>query len=740
MHRSHSSRQLQRQRSSSSSPQRQQHQQQHGWQSEQQGQEPQQQQQGQGQKLLVEQQQQPRWWQEQEPQQQGQRPQQHQQQQPQEPQRKGHKQQETSQQGEAAEALVSSRAESNGHATVHDGKQRESIGQQRGEVEEQQQEGVWLKASNKACSTDLPAAAAAAAGQALALPPLPAAALVTGSRGGGSNAAAANADSTSQRKSFGGLSSAFAAAAVTPSAGGSSSRRPPPSPFAAPRGGSGSLGVRFSVNDAAGPTPAAAGAAAISGERASSNTTSPVKETAAQEVLTEASILSTKGTKKESLVEGAGSAALYGVEDAAYDTWDAIYSQDVQGNPCRYTLPYALLKVSVRMPRGSSGPTWLKTLMNSDYVIELDDWSKFVHGCAALLPETVRAVPYWVDDPLIEQSIAEWQQRRQVHLQQQHELDQQRQQQQLEAFLSEQAQEAAATAAAGGGSFLTSAASAPAAGLPGTPAAYGKMFSSGSPRLKHSISEGSTLERKGSTGPTNGGSFLSKVMSLGRRSRSSSRTQQQQQQAPGVPGMRLNFSGGDLSGSSSVTAAGIEEQQVEGAGSFSAASPGRLTASGELLGKYFSASSSSRAEKGVEQRQGNQGRGVLSRFSRKDTTRLQEGQQEPPAAAQGGGGVGGTRVRWEDGAGTPRGLRSEIEPFIGAQTLPVGEVGPDALRGIDGETGAEDAWCFQLLRAVVPWFIWAGVEWAVAKRLRKLRRRAARKEERELRRSLPHAR
>jgi hypothetical protein len=41
---------------------------------------------------------------------------------------------------------------------------------------------------------------------------------------------------------------------------------------------------------------------------------------------------------------------------------------------------------------------------------------------------------------------------------------------------------------------------------------------------------------------------------------------------------------------------------------------------------------------------------------------------------------------------------------------------------------------------VLPWFIYACIDWAVAKRLRKLRRRAASKEERDLRRSIPHAR
>jgi hypothetical protein len=43
--------------------------------------------------------------------------------------------------------------------------------------------------------------------------------------------------------------------------------------------------------------------------------------------------------------------------------------------------------------------------MESEAVIPVEDWSKFIHGCAVLLPETVRAVPYWMDDSLIELSV-----------------------------------------------------------------------------------------------------------------------------------------------------------------------------------------------------------------------------------------------------------------------------------------------------------------------------------------------
>jgi SPX domain protein involved in polyphosphate accumulation len=36
---------------------------------------------------------------------------------------------------------------------------------------------------------------------------------------------------------------------------------------------------------------------------------------------------------------------------------------------------------------------------------EVHKFSKFIHGCAALLSEDVQAVPYWVDDASVRQSM-----------------------------------------------------------------------------------------------------------------------------------------------------------------------------------------------------------------------------------------------------------------------------------------------------------------------------------------------
>lgn len=69
-------------------------------------------------------------------------------------------------------------------------------------------------------------------------------------------------------------------------------------------------------------------------------------------------------------------------------------------------MPYALLKVSCKLPANQSIPGWLQQLMESEATVPIEDWSKFIHGCAVLLPETVRAVPYWMDDELVELSVA----------------------------------------------------------------------------------------------------------------------------------------------------------------------------------------------------------------------------------------------------------------------------------------------------------------------------------------------
>jgi len=50
-------------------------------------------------------------------------------------------------------------------------------------------------------------------------------------------------------------------------------------------------------------------------------------------------------------------------------------------------------------------PKWVTDLQNSGMLYEVHKFSKFIHGCAVLLPEDVRCVPYWVDDVSLRESI-----------------------------------------------------------------------------------------------------------------------------------------------------------------------------------------------------------------------------------------------------------------------------------------------------------------------------------------------
>jgi hypothetical protein len=127
-----------------------------------------------------------------------------------------------------------------------------------------------------------------------------------------------------------------------------------------------------------------------------------------------------------------------------------------RGAPLRPRHP---AQVATALPPSAAWPAWLQTLANSDYVTgageggggrscggaagasafpplpaylfahtctpckhgprpspppaarppppktaEVEDWSKYSHGCAVLMPDAARAVPYWVDDELIELS------------------------------------------------------------------------------------------------------------------------------------------------------------------------------------------------------------------------------------------------------------------------------------------------------------------------------------------------
>ena len=70
--------------------------------------------------------------------------------------------------------------------------------------------------------------------------------------------------------------------------------------------------------------------------------------------------------------------------------------------------PHAVLEIKLELNGGNMvPPKWVTDLQNSGMLYECHKYSKFVHGCAVLMPEDVRSVPYWVDDISLRQSILE---------------------------------------------------------------------------------------------------------------------------------------------------------------------------------------------------------------------------------------------------------------------------------------------------------------------------------------------
>ena len=67
--------------------------------------------------------------------------------------------------------------------------------------------------------------------------------------------------------------------------------------------------------------------------------------------------------------------------------------------------PHAVLEIKLEVKEGSSVPPWVEELQASGMLYEVHKFSKFIHGCATLLHEDVQAVPYWVDDHSVRDSI-----------------------------------------------------------------------------------------------------------------------------------------------------------------------------------------------------------------------------------------------------------------------------------------------------------------------------------------------
>ena len=70
--------------------------------------------------------------------------------------------------------------------------------------------------------------------------------------------------------------------------------------------------------------------------------------------------------------------------------------------------PHAVLEIKLEMKGDNfTPPKWVTDLQNSGMLYECHKYSKFVHGCAVLLPDDIIAAPYWIDDVSLRQSVLE---------------------------------------------------------------------------------------------------------------------------------------------------------------------------------------------------------------------------------------------------------------------------------------------------------------------------------------------
>ncbi|SCZ95025.1 BZ3500_MvSof-1268-A1-R1_Chr11-3g03553 [Microbotryum saponariae] len=58
--------------------------------------------------------------------------------------------------------------------------------------------------------------------------------------------------------------------------------------------------------------------------------------------------------------------------------------------------PYGVLEVKLQTEMGQQPPEWVRELVSSHLVEAVPKFSKFIHGCATLLPNRVDLVPFWL--------------------------------------------------------------------------------------------------------------------------------------------------------------------------------------------------------------------------------------------------------------------------------------------------------------------------------------------------------
>ncbi|MDP2435627.1 MAG: VTC domain-containing protein [archaeon] len=64
-----------------------------------------------------------------------------------------------------------------------------------------------------------------------------------------------------------------------------------------------------------------------------------------------------------------------------------------------HVFPYAILEVKIETAEGAEPPQWIIDLTNSPLVRVVHQFSKYIHGCARLLPDKVNCFPQWIDWP-----------------------------------------------------------------------------------------------------------------------------------------------------------------------------------------------------------------------------------------------------------------------------------------------------------------------------------------------------
>lgn len=70
------------------------------------------------------------------------------------------------------------------------------------------------------------------------------------------------------------------------------------------------------------------------------------------------------------------------------------FSQLPAEDICRF--PYAVLEVKIQTQAGQQTPEWVRQLVSSHLVEAVPKFSKFIHGCAELFPDSIKLLPFWM--------------------------------------------------------------------------------------------------------------------------------------------------------------------------------------------------------------------------------------------------------------------------------------------------------------------------------------------------------